>query len=280
MVVLVLAGMSAGFAWLLLGFGGVQWLIRRSHPPSTASRLLHEQLVTLGPHLWRRSALRVSTRVHRPVVVGLIHPTILIPFSLDLPSGDLESLRLSLFHELAHVERYDYGFNAVANLAQTVWFFLPHTWWLRSQLMIDQEFLADQSAARQYGASSEYASSLLFMAANGSLEGPAGTSESAPTSTSSEIAVVPSALFQRILMLLHCPFPIESRTPRFWSWALNLAVVGASVLAACLVIRWPNVEAVGSPSNTRPIPVPRRFHVKYFVAKPLPVRRMVGRSPM
>ena len=267
--VLVLGGIGAGFAWLLLGFGGVQWLIRHSRPPSTATQCLHEQIVAMGSRVAQRSLLRVSTRVHRPVVVGTIRPTILIPESLDLPSANLEFLRLSLLHEMAHVERYDHWFNTVANLAQTVWFFLPHTWWLRSQLMIDQEFLADQSAARRYGASSDYASSLLSMAAYHSPEDSGKLGVPAATIPTREKVGVPSALFQRMLMLLHCPFPLETRTPRLWSWTLRLAVVVASVGAACLVIRWPNSELVAVRTNPRTAPASHKFRVAHFVAEPL-----------
>jgi beta-lactamase regulating signal transducer with metallopeptidase domain len=269
LVLLVLGGMGAGFAWLLLGFGGVQWLIRRSHPPSTATRDLYQQLVTNGSRVAKRSVLRVSTHVHRPVVVGLFRPTILIPESLDLPTGHPEFLQLSLLHELAHVDRYDHWFNTVANLAQTVWFFLPHTWWLRSQLMIDQEFVADQSAARKYGTTSDYASSLLSMAAHSSLRDSGEFGSLATSEPSRKRIGVPSALFQRMLMLLHCPFPIETRAPRLWSWISRIAVVGVLVGAGCLVIRWPRVESATSRSKTPPPPTVRTFRVEYFVAEPL-----------
>jgi hypothetical protein len=173
-------------------------------------------------------------------------------------------------HELAHVERYDYGFNAVANLAQSVWFFLPHTWWLRSRLMIDQEFLADQSAARRYGASSQYAAALLSMAADASPEPRDSLVASATSAPAIGKPDVPSALFQRILMLLHCPFPIETRTPRLWSWTWNLAVLATLVLATCLVIRWPDLEPPGASSSTQTSPAANRFHIARFVAEPHP----------
>ena len=269
LVVLVLAGMGAGFAWLLLGFGGVQWLIRRSRAPSTATQVLYEPIVAAGSNVAKRSVLRVSTRVRRPVVVGLFRSTILIPESLDLPAGNPEFLRLSLLHELAHVERYDHWFNTVANLAQTVWFFLPQSWWLRSQLMIDQEFLADQSAARRYGASSDYAASLLSMAADPSAQDVAAVGSLAPTVPTREKAGVPSALFQRMLMLLYCPFRIETRTPRLWFWTAMLAVLGASVVAVCLVVRWPKAETIATTSH--------QFRVAHFIAEPLPGPRN-GRS--
>src|SRR5262249_53655914 len=160
-------------------------------------------------------------------------------------------LRLSLLHELAHVERFDHWFGMVASLAQSLWFFLPQVWWIRSQLSIDQEFLADRSAALRYGSSFEYASSLWMMAARSRLRGgdgrscrpvPAtvGISQSrcpgaAPVLLSSGSASakvgISSPLFQRILMLLHCPFAIEARTPRLWSWSSKIALVASSLMA-------------------------------------------------
>ena len=218
----------------------------------------------------RRSVLRVSTRIRRPVVVGMFRSSILIPESLDLPAGNPRFLRLSLLHELAHVERYDHWFNTVANLAQTLWFFLPQSWWIRNQLMIDQEFLADQSAAGQYGTSSVYASSLLSMAADPSSQGSVAVGSSGPSMPSREKTLVPSALFQRILMLLHCPFAIETRTPRLWSGMSMLSVLGTLVVAVCLVIRWPKLDGPGSRLRTMPAPNSRRFEVVHFVAEPVP----------
>ena len=146
-----------------------------------------------------------------------------------------------------------------------------------AQLLIDQEFLADRSAAERYGTSSEYASSLLLLAA------PAGKPEGEPpgrpdrgTPPAGTIGV-PSALFQRMMMLLHCPYPVESRTPRVWSWTSRLAVIVASIAAACLVIRWPQASlALPAPpaaASSRP-----PFRVAHFVAKPLPDHARSQRS--
>ena len=87
---------------------------------------------------------RLVAAVQRPVLVGFVRTTILIPSSYDEPEASAEFLKLSLLHELAHAEQSDPWFGTIASLAQSVWFFLPHVWWLRSQLMIDQEFMADQ----------------------------------------------------------------------------------------------------------------------------------------
>ena len=108
--------------------------------------------------------MRVSSAVQRPVLVGLLRTTILIPSSYEEPEASAEFLKLSLLHELAHAEQSDPWFGTIASLAQSVWFFLPHVWWLRSQLMIDQEFMADHAASLRYGTSKGYAASLLSLA--------------------------------------------------------------------------------------------------------------------
>ena len=187
-------------------------------------------------------ALRVNSRLPHPVVTGLLRPTILIPEALDRADADPEPLRLSLLHEIAHAERSDHWFSTLASIAQTIWFFLPHLWWIRSRLLIDQEFLADRAAADRYGTSSEYASSLLSLAALNGPDAGEPLDERPANAPQSGTIGVQSPLFQRMLMLLHCPYPVESRTPRLWSWTSRVAVIGASIAAACLVIRWPQAS--------------------------------------
>jgi hypothetical protein len=268
LTLLDLGCVGASSAWLLLGLAGVQWLIHRSRPPSPATQALFDELASGRSRSAARARLRVCSRLPHPVVTGLLRPTILIPEAMDRPEQDPEPLRLSLLHEIAHAERSDHWFSTAASVAQAVWFFLPHVWWIRSQLLIDQEFLADRSAAEEYGTSSEYASSLLSLAAPDATPvdvSPSGASREAP---SQGPAGVQSPLFQRVMMLLHCPYPVESRTPRVWSWASRSAIILGSVAAACLVIRWPHASfAVPAPivdDGRR-----TRFQVSHLVAEPI-----------
>jgi hypothetical protein len=212
--------------------------------------------------------LRVTTRVQRPVMMGFFRPTILIPIALNEPDCDRELLRLSLLHEIAHGDQSDAWFGTIASLAQTVWFFLPQIWWLRSQLMIDQEFLADRAAALRYGTSSDYASSLLSLAQGQPSHSAHDPAQSGVTNRSGVANEVRSPLSQRVLMLLYCPFRVESRAPRSWSWILRITLVAATIVAACLCIRWPDASALEHiQKNSLRSPSPQ-FRVKEFTIEP------------
>jgi len=270
LTLLDLAGMGAGFAWLILGLWGVHWLLRQSQEPNAQTRALYELLQADGSQVLTKTELRVSARIRRPAVVGLLQPTILIPASFDTDLGDLDQLRLSLLHEMAHVEQRDHWHGAVANLAQTAWFLLPQVWWLRSQLRIDQEFLADRYAASRFGSASGYAASLLLLAARRSEFRPnlVGRRETMSVGPGKTPAAARSPLYQRLLMLLHCPHRIETRAPRLWSWGLRFVVIGLLVFAACICIRWPEADAIESRSGGSTLKR-KPFRVADFVAEPV-----------
>jgi beta-lactamase regulating signal transducer with metallopeptidase domain len=268
LTLLDLAGIGTGSAWLILGLWGVHWLLRQSREPNAQIRALYERLQAGGSPILTKTDLRVSGHLRRPAVVGLFQPTILIPASFDADLGDLEQLRLSLLHEMAHIEQRDHWHGAVANLAQTAWFLLPQVWWLRSQLRIDQEFLADRFAASRFGSSSGYAASLLMLASRRPESRPSSRRrENVSVGPGTSRAEVRSPLFQRLLMLLHCPHRIETRAPRLWSWSLRVIVMPLLLFAACVCIRWPDAEAIEPRSSG--LAVDRQpFRVADFVAEP------------
>jgi beta-lactamase regulating signal transducer with metallopeptidase domain len=269
-----LACVIIGLAWLSLGVWGVRWLIRHSRSPSPTTLSIYEQLCG-GEMIGRlRPLLRVSPRVQHPVVVGLFRPTILIPLAIDEPEGDPELLRLSLLHEMAHAEQWDPWFGTIAGLAQIVWFFLPQTWWLRSQLLIDQEFMADRFAAIHYGTSSGYAASLVSMAesrrgrdadhrSNGGESGWIAMAKNE----------IRSPLAQRVLMLLYCPFRFEATAPRSWSWILRITLAMTSIVAACLCVRWPDASAIEHRVKSGSAQSTPQFCVSDFTVEPLAFSR-------
>ncbi|MDQ0011404.1 beta-lactamase regulating signal transducer with metallopeptidase domain [Luteibacter jiangsuensis] len=72
--------------------------------------------------LRRSPRLAVSAEVDSPQVVGLWHPTILLPLDDRL---DDEELEMALMHELAHVRRGDLLLGCVPALARALFFFHP-----------------------------------------------------------------------------------------------------------------------------------------------------------
>ena len=220
---------AVGLARLALGLLGLTWLTGRSSDPSPEARTLYESL-PVAPGC-QRPRLRVVERVRRPVLIGWLRPTILLPPALDQPAA-LGQLRLGLLHELAHAEAADSWFGLAGNLAQVFCFFLPPVWWIGAQMRLDQEFLADRRAATGFGPLREYASSLLGFASPR-----ADGVESAEPGTALESQR--SALFQRVLMLVRCPFPVEQRPPVWWSSALPFLAVFITLGAASLSVRSP-----------------------------------------
>jgi hypothetical protein len=141
-------------------------------------------------------------------------------------------------------------------------------WWLRSQLIIDQEFLADRFAARRYGTSSSYAASLLSLADHR----PAPKSRPAEFGAALRLetkSAAQSPLSQRVLMLLYCPFRFEARAPRSWSWALRITLSIATLTAACLCIRWPDASALEHRLRHEIAHSTPPFRVTDFTAEPL-----------
>jgi len=243
---LYLAGVALGLGRLALGCVAVAWLTGLSRPASLGSRTLYQSLPILAKG--RRPILRVTGRVRRPSLLGVTRPLILIPPELDRPEAR-DRLRLSLLHELAHAEGRDPAFGFLLNVVRAVWFVLPPVWWVGDRVRLDQEFLADRRAADAFGPPRAYAASLLDLATTGGgVTGPASRFDPGGG------GVEASPLVQRVLMLLRCPFAVETRPPLWWSWGLPALTALMTLAAACLTVR--------PPTPVRPFdPPPRTFRM-------------------
>ena len=206
-VLLYGVGVVAGLFRLVLGHAAVLWIERGSTIPSSSAVELFESLPFAAGR--RKPSLRVTSRVRRPMAVGTFRPMILIPADLDGAGMEATNrLKLCLLHELAHVEASDPWFRLIGNVARVFWYFLPPLWWISSQIRLDQEFLADRKAALIFGPFRVYASSLVELATV-----PVAAVKRLPARRvrGGESG---SPLFQRVVMLLRCPFPLEPNPPR------------------------------------------------------------------
>jgi hypothetical protein len=283
-----LAGIGIGLAWVALGYWGVYLLLGRAFEPSPAAQSLYDSILleeAIAPA--KRPGLLVSTRVSRPVLVAIRRMTILIPPSLDQDDPeqpDRSPLRLSLLHELAHAGQSDPLFTLVGNLAQGFWYGLPQVWWIQAKLRVDQEFLADQGAARSYGTAPAYAQSLLELA-SGRVAPPAPAASAGPEKSPErlnpaglDLGESPSTLAQRLLMLLRCPYPLEWQAPRRFVRLTRLAGAIAAIAVASIYVRVPvsgdAIPAVTLPSTN---PAPRSFRISHLIVAPI-VNTIPGRS--
>lgn len=241
LVVVYLVGATCGLAYLALGWWCSAWLVGRADEPTDSSLAFYGTMPYTG---WRRPRLRLSSRLRRPILLGALRPTIVIPPELEQPEAS-EQLRLSLSHELAHAEHGDTYWSVAGSLAQAVWFFVPWIWWIQRQMRLDQEFLADHQAAGDFADPGSYASSLVTLADTG--PGPAPEKQSEPDPVDEPpprprlrfmtFLGVGSALFQRVLMLIRCPYPVEARAPRWWRWSLPPLVAFGAFAASSLTLR-------------------------------------------
>jgi beta-lactamase regulating signal transducer with metallopeptidase domain len=173
---------SAGMAlWLAAGQWTVHWLVRRAVEPelTRAWQQLHAEMQpSIGvarpeppakgvAFSTRRPArLLISNDLSHPIAVGVFRPAVLLPQWL-VQSCDPADLRPVLAHELAHIMHRDAALRWLAAIFQVAFFYQPLYWWLRHELRLCQEYLADAQAATWAPSSADYAEQLvsLFKAA-------------------------------------------------------------------------------------------------------------------
>jgi beta-lactamase regulating signal transducer with metallopeptidase domain/flagellar hook-basal body complex protein FliE len=221
-------------AWwdaLLLGYTGIaslfaarwlagQWalarIVNRARPaPETVQSVFDELATATGQSATR---LLVSERVPVPLCCGLLHPAVLIPRSMAL-ANDPATLRWVFAHELTHLARRDTWSAWVMGLAQVVYFYLPWFWWMKRQVRLCQEYVADAAAAAQGRWPDEYAQFLVNLA----------RCPAAPVGATGVLGNT-SDLYRRITMVLN-PTP-----PAHRDWSRTKLVSGAACLVASAVV--------------------------------------------
>lgn len=85
-----------------------------------------------------------------PAVVGIVHPTILLPAPVA-EHWSLDELEPVLLHELAHVKRWDLLVNLVQMIIQAVYFFHPLVWFVNARIRQERELVCDDLAVLHSG---------------------------------------------------------------------------------------------------------------------------------
>jgi beta-lactamase regulating signal transducer with metallopeptidase domain len=155
-------GVVALFGRLLFGLVGCRRLVRGGRALDLV-HLLSGCSAALGAALRRyRLLVLVCPAVRTPVTVGCLRSRILLPG--DWSDWSDSKREAALAHELAHVERRDSLFAALAALNQCLYWFHPLAWLLPRRLAWHSEQACDDRAITLTGAPIPYARHLLEFA--------------------------------------------------------------------------------------------------------------------
>ena len=213
-IILSLYLLGSGFCFLRL-FGAfllLSRLVRQARPvPNRVQERLRKMIK--GKDIPR---LLMSDRLRYPLSFGLWTPTIVLPTALCEDSSP-DRIDWVLTHELTHISRKDAWSGLLGSLVQAMFFYLPWVLWIRRQVQLCQEYVADAATVPQESHKADYAEFLL------SLTRAAGVPALAASVSGSS-----SELSRRIRMLLEKPVNIQQRCSRKW---LSMATVGLFALA-------------------------------------------------
>jgi beta-lactamase regulating signal transducer with metallopeptidase domain len=209
-------GLALLAAWWLVGFVALRRVLRAARPaPEWCRKMLSE---IAGPAA-DRVTLLVSPRARQPFTFGWRRAVILLPAEMCNSALTTPELRWSLAHEYSHVVHGDVCIWSLAGLVRTVYFYQPLCWWLRAQLRLCQDYLADAAAA---GVTSPeaYAEFLTTRAAG------------RPLAYGLGIAAGKSDLVRRVAMLVKNRKTLESRCPWWWTAAAAWSAIVVILVAA------------------------------------------------
>jgi beta-lactamase regulating signal transducer with metallopeptidase domain/protocatechuate 3,4-dioxygenase beta subunit len=213
--VLYFAGLILMMAVWIRSWFNRHSIARDSHLADDSIRTV---LRTIGGIQAEKVKLLVSDRISSPIMWGWIRPTIVIPVSLAQNQSSL-NLRYGLAHEFSHVARRDFLSLILANVTKLVCFYQPIFWWLRRQLAVSQDFLADAFAASQGIGPEDYASFLVSLARR---------RQSWETMGVLCMADRKSVLLHRVVMLVQATLPLQQKVSR--RSALVMAALTISVI--------------------------------------------------
>jgi len=204
-------------------------------------RLLTEMDVRRGVEL------KVSATPKTALVLGFLHPVVLLPADQAASACEAE-VEAILRHELAHVRRLDDWANLIQSFTHAVLFFHPAVGWISRKLSLEREIACDDIVLERAGGRRPYA--LLLAELAGRLQG------------RSEPAVAPgvsnskSQLQQRINMILNTK---RNTSPQLAKARLGLLTSAAAMLAVLAIYSAPRLVLAqntppGSPAPATKLP--------------------------
>lgn len=162
----------------------------------------------------------ISADVSVPMVIGVLHPAVVLP--TEALGWSAEDVALALLHERAHVARHDVPKQWIASLVCALYWFNPLAWIVARTMASDREHAVDALVLERGALASAYASLLVRVAAH--------ADEATLLTPFHTPAVGGADLTRRVEALLSTPRPRASRLRRA---ALATALLLAALGVAC-----------------------------------------------
>jgi len=182
----------------------------------------------------RKVRLRISSAHRTAVVLGFVHPVVLLPAEMDKEQNERE-LEHVLRHELAHVDRRDDWGNLAQQLIQAALFFHPAVWWISTKLSLEREIACDDHVLEASGQPRSYALTLANVATRMSHRQPL----LAPGVSNNH-----SQLQERITMILNTH---RDRSPRLARSRLGFFTTATAMLAVLAISAGPRLVLAQPP---------------------------------
>jgi beta-lactamase regulating signal transducer with metallopeptidase domain/biotin carboxyl carrier protein len=158
-------GVSMHLARLARDWRQVRELRRRCRPTDDQRVQLSCIDVAQELHLHRIPGVSVSDSIDRPMLLGPLSPTIVLP-ALLLANSTPGQIRLTLAHELAHTKRLDLWWGWLLWAGEILFYFHPLVWIGRAEWRVAHELACDALAVRSAKSPvADYASMLLELSA-------------------------------------------------------------------------------------------------------------------
>ena len=166
----------------------------------------------IGTAVLLRDNIYQSETVASPFVLGIIFPTIYLPFSIS--EQDIESV---IAHEQAHIKRKDYIWKPLGFLLLTLHWFNPLVWFGYILLCRDIELACDEKAIKHMNIEqrADYSQALLACSVN------------RRTIAACPVAFGEVDVKNRIISVLNY------KKPTFW--IILIAIISSIVIAACFL---------------------------------------------
>lgn len=190
---------------------------------------LQEQAKELGLCIVPKIAWCAEVSI--PLVIGVIHPMILLPAAAATGLSPVQ-LQALITHELAHIRRYDLLVNMVQRIVESILFFHPAVWFISRRISSEREQACDELVLATGCERLRYADALVRMAELSSSLRSLGTT--APATSLAAAGSSSSEFKRRVLKILSVPTTSHLRPSRIALLVTMALIVGVAGYASGL----------------------------------------------